>query len=196
MRTLLYVAIAVLSFAAMEPLTWAIHRHVMHGFGWAWHRSHHEERADRSPATPPGRFDRLEKNDLFALVFSALGIALFALGLDPSYRACTFVGLGVTSYGAVYFVVHDGICHGRIRSSVWRWVTLRSGYVRRLIQAHRLHHASPGRDGAVSYGFLYARNPRELKRILRARGLPPAQSSPQSSGPASELGARASTATT
>ena len=41
----------------MELVAWASHKYVMHGFGWGWHRDHHE---------PHDRL--LERNDLFALV--------------------------------------------------------------------------------------------------------------------------------
>jgi beta-carotene 3-hydroxylase len=148
------LALTVFSFVGMELFTWAFHRYVMHGVGWGWHRSHHE-----------GRGQRFEKNDLFAVVFAGIGIALFALGLSPALRACTFVGIGVTLYGALYFLVHDGLCHGRIKLP--RGVP--GAYLKRLIQAHRLHHATPGRDGAVSFGFLYVRDPRVLKRVIGER---------------------------
>ena len=55
------------SFLLMELVSYASHRWVMHGFGMAWHRSHH--------APPKGRFER---NDLFPLSFSAVGVLLFA----------------------------------------------------------------------------------------------------------------------
>ena len=28
----------------MECVAWATHKYVMHGWGWGWHRSHHEPR--------------------------------------------------------------------------------------------------------------------------------------------------------
>ncbi|MGD1935090.1 MAG: hypothetical protein ACFB0Z_11410 [Candidatus Phaeomarinobacter sp.] len=39
--------------AAMELFAWWAHKNIMHGWGWAWHESHHRPR--------DGRF---EKNDL------------------------------------------------------------------------------------------------------------------------------------
>jgi beta-carotene 3-hydroxylase len=49
----------------------------------------------------------------------------------------------------------------------------RRGYLRRLIQAHRLHHAVMSRGGAVSFGFLIAPDPvalhAELKRLRAER---------------------------
>ena len=32
----------------------------------------------------------------------------------------------------------------------------RKSYLKRLYQAHRLHHAVDGKDGCVSFGFIYA----------------------------------------
>ena len=47
---------------------------------------------------------------------------------------------------------HDGIVHQR-----WfRWVPKR-GYAKRLVQAHKLHHATIGKEGGVSFGFVFAR---------------------------------------
>jgi beta-carotene 3-hydroxylase len=143
---------------AMELVAWASHKYVMHGFGWAWHRDHHEPHDGL-----------LEKNDRFALVGAALSIGLFALGSplimgEAAWWPGTWLGLGVLVYGIIYTLIHDGLVHQR-----WfRWVP-RRGYARRLVQAHRLHHASLGREGGVSFGFLWAREPDTLKRELAAQ---------------------------
>jgi beta-carotene 3-hydroxylase len=142
--------------AAMEWVAWASHKYVMHGFAWAWHRDHHE---------PHDKV--LEKNDRFALVGAALSIAMFALGSPwvmgaGAWWPGTWIGLGVLVYGLIYTLIHDGLVHQR-----WfRWVPKR-GYARRLVQAHRLHHASLGREGGVSFGFLWARPPATLKAELQ-----------------------------
>ena len=152
------LAAALLVFAtvaAMEAVAWASHKYVMHGFAWAWHRDHHE---------PHDHL--LEKNDRFAVVGAALSIALFALGSrwvmgERAWEPGTWLGLGVLLYGVVYTLVHDGLVHQR-----WfRWVP-RRGYARRLVQAHKLHHASLGKHGGVSFGFVLARSPARLKREL------------------------------
>lgn len=152
--TLLVIATVL----AMEGVAWASHRYVMHGFAWAWHRDHHE------PHDRP-----FEKNDRFALVGAALSIGAFALGSERvagerAWEPGTWIGLGVLLYGVIYTLVHDGLVHQR-----WfRWVP-RRGYARRLVQAHRLHHATLGREGGVSFGFLFARAPQALKRELAAQ---------------------------
>ena len=154
MRALAWITVAVVAFVAMEGIAWLSHRYVMHGWGWAWHRSHHEPRA--------GWFER---NDLYALVGVALSIALFLLAGQLRSPALQALAAGITAYGLVYGFVHDGLVHQR-----WpfRYVP-RNAYLRRLVQAHRLHHAVHTRDGAVSYGFLVARDPRRLAAELKAR---------------------------
>jgi beta-carotene 3-hydroxylase len=142
MSWLVPLLIVLATVLAMELVAWGSHKYVMHGFGWAWHRDHHEPHDNM-----------LEKNDLYALVGAALSIALFALGSpmilgDSAWWPGTWIGLGVLLYGVIYTLVHDGLVHQR-----WfRWVP-RSGYAKRLVQAHKLHHATIGREGGVSFGF-------------------------------------------
>lgn len=149
------VLLVLATVAAMEGVAWASHKYVMHGFAWGWHRDHHEPH-DRS----------LEKNDLFGVVGAAVSIAMFALGSPlvlgtSAWAPGTWIGLGGLIYGVIYTLVHDGLVHQR-----WfRWVPKR-GYAKRLVQAHKLHHASLGKDGGVSFGFLAARRPEVLKREL------------------------------
>jgi beta-carotene 3-hydroxylase len=69
----------------------------------------------------------------------------------------------MTAYGFLYFVAHDGLVHRR-----WPFHYVpRRGYLKRLYQAHRMHHAVRGREGAVSFGFLYAPPVATLKRRLQ-----------------------------
>ena len=152
--TLVSIGIVLATVVGMEVFAWAAHRWVMHGWGWGWHRSHHEK--------AHGWF---EKNDLYAVVFAGFAIVLIALG-TAGYWPLQWIGAGMTLYGALYFFVHDGLVHKRWP---WRWVP-RSGYLKRLYQAHRLHHAVQGREGCVSFGFLWAPAPEQLRlRIQELR---------------------------
>ena len=145
-------AVSLLTVIAMEGVASLSHRYVMHGFGWGWHASHHGPRSGR-----------LEKNDWFAVVFASFSVALIWFGTRGTWPL-QWVGAGMTLYGLLYFVAHDGLVHGR-----WRLgVSPKRGYLKRLIQAHRLHHAVDTREGAVSFGFLWAPSPQRLKRELAA----------------------------
>lgn len=151
MPVLLNSLIVLATLVAMEGVAWASHKYIMHGWGWGWHRSHHEPRH--------GAF---EKNDLYAVFFAGLAILLIALGTAGLWPL-QWIGAGMTAYGFLYFLAHDGLVHQR-----WplRYVP-REGYLKRLYQAHRLHHAVDGRDGCVSFGFLYAPSVKALKAELR-----------------------------
>ncbi len=158
MNSLAKLAVVVGAILAMEGVAWASHKYIMHGFGWGWHRDHHEPH------------DKVfEKNDLFGLVGAALSISLFALGSPlvrgaSAWEPATWLGVGVLGYGIIYTLVHDGLVHQRY----FRWVP-RSGYTKRLVQAHKLHHATIGKEGGVSFGFVFARDPAALKRDLAAQ---------------------------
>ena len=58
--------------------------------------------------------------------------------------------------------MHDGLVHQRY----FRWVP-RGGYAKRIVQAHKLHHATIGREGGVSFGFIFAGDPARLKAELK-----------------------------
>lgn len=156
MSALAITLVVLATVLAMEGVAWSSHKYIMHGFGWGWHRDHHE---------PHDGF--FEKNDRFAIFGAAISITFFALG-SPMIRGAaawepgTWMGLGVLIYGIIYTGVHDGLVHQR-----WfRWVPKR-GYAKRLVQAHKLHHATIGKEGGVSFGFVFARDPAILKQELR-----------------------------
>ncbi len=149
---LLFIATVV----AMEAVAYAVHRWVMHGPGWALHRSHHEP-----------RIGHLEANDWYGAIFAVPSILLVWGGLNDGWGDWAIaVGAGVSAYGAIYFGFHDLIVHGRFGHRA----PPRSGYVKRIVQAHRLHHAVDTREDGLSFGFLWAPRPEQLKAELKRRG--------------------------
>lgn len=153
------LVVAPLAFAATEVLAIVVHRHWMHGGGWGWHRSHHEPRRETD-----GYFER---NDWYAVVFSAAAALLFVWAGVVGSALLWWVGAGITAYGLAYAVVHDGMVHGRIPGL--RWTGRQGGYLGRLVEAHRLHHAVRDRDDGISFGFLWAPPVERLRDDLRAR---------------------------
>lgn len=144
------IGVVAAAVIGMELFAWWAHKYVMHGWGWGWHRDHHEPHDNA-----------LEKNDLFAVVFGSIVIVMFAVGQFVS-DVMWWTALGITIYGLIYTVVHDGLVHQRY----FRWVP-KSGYAKRLVQAHKLHHATIGKEGGVSFGFVFARDPAKLKAELK-----------------------------
>jgi beta-carotene 3-hydroxylase len=142
--------------AVMEGVAYAAHRWVMHGPGWFLHASHHRPR--------PGNW---ELNDLYAAIFAVPSIILLAGGVRWGWwPGFTWIGAGIAAYGAIYFGFHDWIVHQRLPG---RFVP-RSRYMKRIVQAHRLHHAVEAKHGTVSFGFLWAPPPEVLKAELARRG--------------------------
>lgn len=158
MPTLAIIMLVLATVVAMEGVAWASHKYIMHGFGWGWHRDHHEPHSNL-----------LEKNDLFAIFGAAASISMFAAGSPmimgaAAWEPGTWIGLGILFYGIIYTLVHDGLVHQRY----FRWVP-RRGYAKRLVQAHKLHHATIGKEGGVSFGFVFARDPAKLKAELKVQ---------------------------
>jgi beta-carotene 3-hydroxylase len=135
------LALFVATFAGMEALAWLMHRYVMHGPLWLLHESHHRPRQNAW----------FEKNDLFGIAFALPSIVLIYLGTHGQPLLLP-IGAGMTAYGAAYFGFHDVIVHRRIRHA---WVP-KGAYLRRIVRAHLIHHKTLTKEGAVSFGFLYA----------------------------------------
>ena len=146
------LCVILISVIGMEIFAWAIHKYVMHGWGWGWHESHHIE--------TEGPFER---NDLYAVCFSFIAAGFFVWG-SLGWPPATYIGIGMTIYGLLYAFVHDGLVHQR-----WPFfIKARGRYMKRLVQAHRIHHATHTKDGAVSFGFLWAEDIRKLKTSLKS----------------------------
>lgn len=149
------VLLLIMTVAAMEGVAYAAHRWIMHGPGWFLHASHHRSRR--------GLF---EANDVYAVVFAIPSIALLFGGVQLGWgQWAVWIGAGVAAYGAIYFGFHDVVVHRRIGP---RYVP-RSRYMKRIVQAHRLHHATERKHGAVSFGFLWAPSVAKLKSALSGR---------------------------
>lgn len=145
----IFIALFIGALLAMEAVAYLTHKYLMHGPLWFLHRSHHVPHA--------GWF---EWNDLFGLFFAVPSIVLIHAGVrDGSWMLP--IGLGMTGYGVIYFLFHDVVVHRRVRlRGVPQWP-----YLRRIIMAHLVHHKTHGRDGAQSFGFLYA--PADLTDLRR-----------------------------
>jgi beta-carotene 3-hydroxylase len=152
------IFIVVGTVVVMECIAWGSHKYIMHGWGWGWHRDHHEPHDNA-----------LEKNDLYGIVGAITSISFFAFGSPvimgaSAWEPATWIGVGVLCYGIIYTLVHDGLVHQRYFKFVPK-----SGYGKRLVQAHKLHHATIGKEGGVSFGFVFARDPARLKAELKAQ---------------------------
>lgn len=150
MTTLGAVAVTAATFLGMEFVAWFMHRFVLHGPLWFLHRSHHVRH--------PHNFER---NDFFFLFYGSLSILLIVFGSETrDFRF--WMGVGIASYGTLYFFVHDVLIHGRMRF----WRKSRSTYLRALNMAHKIHHKTTGRDGSEEFGLLWI-SPKYFRLALR-----------------------------
>ena len=141
MNWLIYPATVLTAFLGMEGVAWLTHKYVMHGALWQLHEDHHQKN--------PSSF--FEKNDYFFLIFAIPGIVCLAAGLYTPATLLFFIGLGITLYGAAYFLVHDIFIHQRFRM-------LRNAdsiYFRAIRRAHKMHHKHLNKEDGECFGMLW-----------------------------------------
>lgn len=149
------LALFLLTVVGMEGFAYVAHRWLMHGPGWFLHESHHRARTGN-----------WELNDVYAVIFAVPSIVLLLGGVQLGWwPGCAWIGAGIAAYGAIYFGFHDVIVHKRLPT---RYLP-RSAYMKRIIQAHRLHHVVETKHGTVSFGFLIAPDPARLKSMIKQR---------------------------
>ncbi|MGU9939104.1 beta-carotene hydroxylase [Empedobacter brevis] len=135
------LSIILLVFVLMEPVTWFIHKYVMHGFLWGLHKDHHDHSNKGS----------IEKNDYFFVIFAIPTIALMYFGSLNSYNYLFFIGVGIMLYGMAYFFVHDVFIHQRLNY----FTRVKNPYFLALRRAHKQHHKHLGKEDGECFGFLY-----------------------------------------
>jgi len=142
LQVLQYIGITLAAVAGMEFVAWSAHKYLMHGVLWSWHEDHHK------PHENEGFF---EKNDRFFLVFAIPSATCYILGtLYAEYFSLFFVGVGISIYGLIYFLIHDVYIHQR-----FKWFRQLDGkYSRAILRAHGAHHAKQTKEDCESFGLL------------------------------------------
>ncbi|MBI5609106.1 MAG: sterol desaturase family protein [Deltaproteobacteria bacterium] len=162
MSYLPFVALTAAVALAMEFWARFLHGQVWHRHLWWAHASHHRTRT--------GFF---EFNDVFAVLHAGVAVGLIAWGEagqgwaalgGPRWWALA-MGAGMTAFGAAYFVVHDGLAHGRLPVQF----LARVRWLRRLRNAHRAHHRGGRQEDGPPFGLFLG--PQELKKASRAARL-------------------------
>ena len=127
------------TFLFMEFMAWFMHKYVMHGFLWFFHKDHHQ---------PESGF--FEKNDVFFLLFAIPSWLLIMFGMIAGNDFRLFIGLGVFAYGVCYFLIHDVLIHQR-----FKWFrNTRNWYVRAVRKGHYVHHRYKEKEDGESFGML------------------------------------------
>jgi beta-carotene 3-hydroxylase len=139
MDLLVGIGIILLTIAGMEMFSWALHKYIFHGPLWFIHKTHH------IPAKTP-----FEANDLFSIGFALTAMILVITGWeakDPRF----WIGLGISLYGFLYFLVHDVLTHRRLKF----WRKTKNRYLKAVVRAHKMHHKTLSRDDSESFGLLW-----------------------------------------
>ena len=138
MSIIFSILIVLGTIAAMECLSWFIHKYLFHGPLWFMHESHHQK-----------SHSFFEWNDLFALLFAAL--ALYLMYIDRKYFGYRFfIGLGITLYGLIYFIIHDWFVHRRFKT-----FKSNNAYLKAVRKAHKIHHKNQGKEQGRAFGLLF-----------------------------------------
>jgi len=135
-----YFVVVILSFIAMEFVAWFTHKYVMHGFLWVLHKDHHTNENK-------GFF---QKNDAFFLIFAIPGATLTIWGAIEQFSYQFWMGLGITSYGFTYFLLHEVYIHRRFKWLKW----IKFPYFVALRKAHRVHHKYITKKPGENFGLL------------------------------------------
>jgi beta-carotene 3-hydroxylase len=127
----------IIGFAAMEFSGWFIHKFLMHGPLWMIHKTHHQ---------PSKTF--FELNDLFSVLFGSIALILIFVGVESlDYRF--WMGVGISLYGVLYFVLHDVLVHRRLK-----WFDRpKNSFLKGIFKAHQAHHRTNEKEDAVSFGL-------------------------------------------
>lgn len=144
--------IVVITILGMEFVAWFAHKYIMHGLLWDWHEDHHKPHFEKD-----GFF---EKNDLFFIVFAVPSALSYIIGSNvDSLWWLFYVGIGISIYGLVYFLIHDVYIHRRFN---W-FKQLDNKYSRAILRAHGDHHAVQTKEDCTSFGLLFV-NPKYFKK--------------------------------
>jgi len=146
MQALFYILVTLAAVGMMEFVAWSAHKYLMHGLLWSWHEDHHKPHHEKD-----GFF---EKNDRFFLVFAIPSAACYIIGSATPHFWLFFVGVGISIYGLIYFLIHDVYIHQR-----FKWFRqLDSRYSRAILRAHGAHHAKQTKEDCESFGLLVVEN--------------------------------------
>lgn len=140
MAIIVSIIVVFATIVFMECLSWFIHKYLFHGPLWFLHKSHHEI-----------KHTFFEWNDLFAILFAALSLYLMFIDRqDYGYKF--FVGVGISVYGIIYFIVHDWFVHRRFK-------TFKSNntYLQAVRKAHKIHHKNLGKEKGKAFGLLFVK---------------------------------------
>ncbi len=133
-----FIFLTIFGFVAVEIFSYTAHRFLFHGVLWKIHQTHHTARK--------GAF---ELNDIFSVTFGLFSIFLMVFAEKPFAYSISFpIGLGISIYGFVYFIIHDFFTHRRFLP-----FKSNSKLLLKIRAAHQRHHQTTEKIGIAPYGL-------------------------------------------
>jgi beta-carotene 3-hydroxylase len=123
----------------MEFMAWFSHKYVMHGFLWSLHKDHHLK----------DHKSWWERNDFFFIFYAIVSMVFFYLDYIGYWFGLP-IALGITAYGATYFLVHDIFIHQRFK--IFR--NANNWYAKAIRRAHKIHHKHLSKEDGECFGML------------------------------------------
>ncbi|MGX1024930.1 beta-carotene 3-hydroxylase [Psychroflexus sp. MBR-150] len=140
MMTIIYsILIFLATFCFMEFMAWFSHKYVMHGFLWSLHKDHHLK----------DHKSWWERNDFFFIFYAIVSMVFFYLDYIGYWFGLP-IALGITAYGATYFLVHDIFIHQRFK--IFR--NANNWYAKAIRRAHKIHHKHLSKEDGECFGML------------------------------------------
>ncbi len=133
------ILVFIATFCFMEFMAWFSHKYVMHGFLWSLHKDHHLK----------DHKSWWERNDFFFVFYAIISFVFFYLD-QLGYWFGLPIGLGISAYGATYFLVHDIFIHQRFK--LFR--NANNWYAKAIRRAHKIHHKHLGKEEGECFGML------------------------------------------
>ena len=144
------------TFVIMEFSAWAMHKYVMHGFMWKFHKDHHQPEE--------GIFER---NDIFFLIYAIPSWLCIMLGIMNEAYVSVWIGFGIAAYGLAYFLFHDVYIHRRLKFLR----DINKPFFMAIRKAHKVHHKHRGKEHGECFGMLIVpfKYYKEAKRSYRMK---------------------------
>jgi beta-carotene 3-hydroxylase len=142
MLVLYNLSIILITTLSVEIISWTLHKYVFHGPLWFIHKTHHARTLHST----------LELNDIFSLIFTLISIVLIYIGWFTPSSIHLAIGFGITLYGLIYFIVHDGLIHKRY--PFWN-MKASNAYLTQIQRAHQRHHKYPDKSPSEEFGLFF-----------------------------------------
>lgn len=150
--TFIYILIALVAFGVMEFVAWSNHKYLMHGALWKWHKDHHKQDSKKAKMPLHTEDKHFEKNDRFFIMYAIPAIIFLMIGFVIDIPISIVLGIGITAYGLIYFIIHDVIIHKRL--PIPFLYNINNRYIRAIRRAHLAHHRPKSKKDFHNYGLL------------------------------------------